>query len=90
MQFAIFILKTFKKFSGKLSILPKSGNDAYSRGAGESCFLRHYDTMRTKSICDLRLNCQDIMILLLHKEQQEIVDLVWDLDICQIKFYLHR
>ena len=30
------------------------------------------------------------MILLLHKEQQEIVDLVWDLDICQIKFYLHR
>ena len=52
MQFAFFILKTFKIFLENYRFCRKSGNDANSRGRkGGSCCLGHYDAMRKKIEC---------------------------------------
>ena len=49
MQLYFFVLKTFKNILGKFSILSKIWKWPKQQWVGESCSLRHYDIMRTKT-----------------------------------------
>ena len=37
-----------KRFLENCEVFRKSENDAYSSGGRESCYLRHYDALRSK------------------------------------------
>ena len=41
-------LENYEHFLENYEVLRKSENDAYNSGGRESCYLRHYDALRSK------------------------------------------